>query len=80
MEVIHTGSFDADHINTIIIDSVNASTAFEENCTGSFDGDHINTIIIDSANALTTFEEKKQREKIKKNKIKRFKKNQGRLK
>ena len=48
--------------------------------TGSFDADHIITIIIDSANALTTFEEKKQREKIKKNKSKRFKKNQGRLK
>lgn len=47
--------------------------------TDSFDGD-INTIIIDSANALTAFEEKKQREKIKKNMIKRFKKNQGRLK
>lgn len=30
MEVIHTGSFDADHINTIIIDSANALTTFEE--------------------------------------------------
>ena len=28
MEV--TGSFDGDHINTIIIDSANALTAFEE--------------------------------------------------
>ena len=48
--------------------------------TGSFDGDHINTIIIDSANALTTFEEKNKEKKLKKNMIKRFKKNQGRLK
>ena len=38
--------------------------------TDSFDGD-INTIIIDSANASTAFEEKKQREKIKKNMIKK---------
>ena len=30
MEVIYTGSFDGDHINTIIIDPANALTAFEE--------------------------------------------------
>ena len=43
-----------------------------------FEGDHIATIFIDSSHALREFEEKQKRKEIKKEIIKRFKKNQGR--